>query len=479
MTISLWTEASRDLEAENAHLALFEAQQKCADLWPFVALARSAEELGHRLAMIQPTLEDRVPDATLHTALIEGFTANFQLSAFATDPDQDSGEDEAPDASTSGLIGDGSSQQDQDGTPDITASRRPIQIWHAAKCQWVTVTASAPGNPAYFSGGPEEGPNTEQPGSYPVEVGGPDPWNPINGNLPLPPTNVIEPANRFPAEPQAWTVPPDKAWVEHPMQFPTGPGAGRQAKHVQADTPPSNSAGFQPEQSNPNYFDQGRTGLESEESAAFPVDLALPEPNERVDLYQNAMPSGGGHGGGAAPGEFSGPAVNTINPPQYVTSARSNVAACASCGRPAYREGRKWHHLDAHLKGDHNVMLDADHPWVTEQMARTKAAAARKQANQYVKPNPDGAGYVITQKGTGKILSHHDSEEKAEEALHNSIRSLSLRTCRSACPLRTATAAVGSEVLCMAIHRRRSGTRLMSKSNTVSSRTVGPVVSGE
>jgi len=34
----------------------------------------------------------------------------------------------------------------------------------------------------------------------------------------------------------------------------------------------------------------------------------------------------------------------------------------------------------------------------------------------YVKPNPDGEGYVITQKGTGKILSHHDSKEKAEEA---------------------------------------------------------------
>jgi hypothetical protein len=32
----------------------------------------------------------------------------------------------------------------------------------------------------------------------------------------------------------------------------------------------------------------------------------------------------------------------------------------------------------------------------------------------YVKPNPDGDGYVVTQKGTGKILSHHDSREDAE-----------------------------------------------------------------
>jgi hypothetical protein len=462
MTVSLWVEASRDLEAENAQLALFEAQQRCADLWPFVALARSEEELGHRLAMIQDTVTERVSDPTLHEAVIWKFTENFQMTAYATDIDQDTGEDEAPAGTTSGLVGDGSSLQDQDGTPDITASKRPIQIWHAAKRQWITVTADAPGNPAYFSGGPEEGPNTGQPGTFPIEVGGPDPWNPINGNLPLPPTNVLEPANRFPAKPEAWTVPPDKAWVEHPMQFATGPGAGRQAKHVHADTPQANSSGFQPEQSNPYYFSEGQVGLASEEGAGFPVDLALPEPDERVDMYANA-PSGAGHGNPGYPGEFAGPAVNYTNPPQYVTAAglpdwlkdkvpskpthpswmdtnctgstscpadvhtadcvftqkpertaaKNNVAACATCGRPAYREGRKWHHLDAHLKGDHNVMLDADHPWVTEQMARTKAAA-HKQANQYIKK--DGDQWVITQKGTGKILSHHDSEEKANEA---------------------------------------------------------------
>lgn len=41
----------------------------------------------------------------------------------------------------------------------------------------------------------------------------------------------------------------------------------------------------------------------------------------------------------------------------------------------------------------------------------------RVQADyQYVKPNPDGDGWVITQKGTGKILSHHDSEEQAKAA---------------------------------------------------------------
>lgn len=469
MTVDLWTEASRDLEAEHAQLRLFEAQQRTADIWPFVALAQSDEELTHRLALIQDTLTERVPDISLHAALIDGLTANRHIQGYATDLNDDSGGGDASQTSSSGFAADGSSLQDQDGTPDITASRH--QFWHAAQRRWVTAAADpTPQNPAFFSGGPEEGPDTAQTGTYPVEVNGPDPWNPINGKLPLPPTNVIPPANRFPAEPQPWTVPPDKGWVDHPMTFPTGPSAhattatlrthpgfgqptvgisvplGVTATLHSAGTPQDPRDGFQPEQSNPFYFDQGSVGLESDQGAGFPVDEALPEPDERVDMYQHGTPAGGGGGGAPAPGAFSGPAVNFTIPPQYVTSARSNVAACASCGRPAYRQGSKWHHLDAHLRGDHQVMLDADHPWV-QQMAHSSArrtalrirkvhggyalfdgngkrrsnamtysaALKAKQANQYIHQQSDGQ-WVITQKGTGKVLSHHDSEEKAQAA---------------------------------------------------------------
>lgn len=34
----------------------------------------------------------------------------------------------------------------------------------------------------------------------------------------------------------------------------------------------------------------------------------------------------------------------------------------------------------------------------------------------YIHPDPDGNGFVITQKDTGKVLSHHDTREKAEAA---------------------------------------------------------------
>jgi hypothetical protein len=39
---------------------------------------------------------------------------------------------------------------------------------------------------------------------------------------------------------------------------------------------------------------------------------------------------------------------------------------------------------------------------------------SKKTANQYIEKQGDK--WVITQKGTGKVLSHHDSEEKANEA---------------------------------------------------------------
>lgn len=410
MTISLWTEASRDLESEQHQLAVFAAKQQVADLWPFLALAQSEEEFGHRLAMVADSVLDRVPDSTLHEAVLEGFRENFHSVAGVisdlADPKGDLkglfGGDGSSDSKSSDEGGDSKESDDgdhdEDDSPSTTASLRPTQFWHAASRRWITVVADGPGNPAYFSGGPEEGPNTGQTGSYPVEVGGPDPWNPINGNTPLPPTNVIPPANRFPAEPQPWTVPPDKMWVDRPMQLgqqrqsnfyaPPRPGwescgwcgddyekmdpeyhtpehcdASPHGEHEPAyavavqsnrkrgsfsDEPAANAP-----DANPDYFGQGSQGLASDPTVGYPEDVSLPEPDERVEMYQNA--------------------VSTV-------AARSNVGACATCNRPVFRTGRHWDHLESHMRDDHNVMLDADHPWVQQQQARRAKLAKPRQA---------------------------------------------------------------------------------------------------
>jgi hypothetical protein len=55
--ISVFDEASRDHEAEASLRSLTAAQVEAQALWPFLALARSEEEFGHRLALVNDRLE--------------------------------------------------------------------------------------------------------------------------------------------------------------------------------------------------------------------------------------------------------------------------------------------------------------------------------------------------------------------------------------------------------------------------------------
>lgn len=52
----LWTEASRDVEAESQALATNRAQVGLAEMWPFFALAKSKVELEHRKALAMESL---------------------------------------------------------------------------------------------------------------------------------------------------------------------------------------------------------------------------------------------------------------------------------------------------------------------------------------------------------------------------------------------------------------------------------------
>jgi hypothetical protein len=258
---------------------------------------------------------------------------------------------------------------------------------------WFMMQAVAsPGaeNPS-LSSEEEAGPETGNSGTFPVEVNGPDPWNPMNGNVPLPPSNVVQPVNRFPAEPQQWVSQPGSQWIEHPMQFnPPNPA------HTAVGDPRYVDEGVETGPGpNPFSFDRGTEGVQGQ-SGQFPEDVSLSEPDERVDLYQNP-PTGGFSGSQGAQASLRS------------QSATTNAGSCAKCNGPIYREGSDtWHHLNG--GADHGVHLPYDHPWVQSRMS------VLRTANQYIKPNPDGDGYVITQKGTGKILSHHDTEEKAQEA---------------------------------------------------------------
>lgn len=332
MTVDLWGVVSRDAEAELHHERMVRAKVAVATFWPFLSAAMSEHEFGHRLALVEDRVEELFPEPGFRDQVVASLHEDYRSTkqaAVGPTPPEGGGEH--------------------------------------------------PGNPDYFADGPEAGPNTASDGQFAQFPAGPDPYNPMNA--------------QYPMQPGQWTVPPNAAWVDRPMQFgatlTARTAVDYQGEGVQTGPPGS---------SNPAFFDQGSAGLAGD---GFAPDVSLPEPDERVDMYGDAQPGGS-----------QGAAARTAG--RYVLAEKDNHGACAHCNSPVYREGDTWKHLTGNP--GHGVRLPDDHPWVANAQA-SRVLAGRKQAEyQYVKPNPDGAGYVVTQKGTGKVLSHHDSEEKAIES---------------------------------------------------------------
>lgn len=339
----LWVEASIDTDAENLAYRMAHAKVAAASVWPFLASAQSEDEFEHRLALAFDKVAARVEPALLDT-LVASMREDYRLLiAELEEPAQGQYRVAAATGQPrEGVLVDVPAGQ----AVSMESNNRPMQFFHAASKRWITVQgadeSSMPnspisrhnplGNPYYFDGAMEEGPNTGATGMFPVEPTGPEPWNPINGNLPLPPSNVVPPANRFPAEPQPWTVPPNAGWVENPMQF----GSHQAASAPQGSGGPLSYTDEGVEtgtQQNPFYFSQGTEGVGSQDGG-FPPDVALPEPDEKLEMYQNMSP---------------------------LTAARHFA---------------DYHYIHEESPGD----------------------------------------WVVTQKGTDKVLSHHDSEEKAKES---------------------------------------------------------------
>lgn len=251
----LWSEASRDLEAENARLRMTRAKVATASLWPFLSLARSEREFEHRLALTADRINDRV-EPELIGPLVASLREDFRLTASSEEDETEDGDD-------------GEWQKPWEKTSSL-GSASQLQIFHVASGRWITVQADSPmtrDNPeateGYFEDALEEGPNTGQTGQYPVAPAGPDPWNPIN--------------SQYPMQPSPWT--PANNWVENPMNF----------------------APYRQAAADPYYFSGGPEGISGEPQGGFPVDVALPEPDERVDAYgavppvQSSGTTGDGH----------------------------------------------------------------------------------------------------------------------------------------------------------------------------------------
>jgi hypothetical protein len=296
----LFTEAARDVQAEQIAQRCALAKVSVADFWPFLALAQGTEEFEHRLALAQERIAARVdPDMLDFTlgALKDDFA---ELQAFRQ-----------------------SEPQTQVHTAAVAAVEPALpvqpgeQIWHVGRQQWMTVTAGQEsglphqpdtrhnqyGNPSYFENAAEEGPNTFQTGQYPQFAAGPDPVDPLN--------------SMFPMQPSQWTVPPNAGWVERPMQL--QPGAGSHQGSLSVHSVVSQvlaSAGYVDDGvqtgpgPNPGFFSGGSEGIGGDPQNGYPEDLAVEDPDSRVNELYGAVPpqpSSGSAQGGAQP--YSNPGV--------------------------------------------------------------------------------------------------------------------------------------------------------------------------
>jgi hypothetical protein len=390
--VDLWTEASRDIEADEAALRMATAKVAVAGLWPFLALSQSRQEFDHRLALAQDHIANAVP-VDLLVPVVASLREDFQLikqeaakdaegeedaddedgdgkpdwlqkkikgkesalyfhaglgswvawSGYAGDPEPDPGDGPSHDemareeweherASTDRPFTENDDPDEEASWRDLgqrgpTASRRAAAYWHAGESRWVTAAVDdspGGGNPWYFTGGPEAGPNTGQTGQFPPHPTGADPVDPLN--------------QMFPMQPSPWTVPPGGEWKEAPMNFnPPNPAhsasrlpfeaadraevgatdtcanCANPMKKIQTswgktwthtgphgaeadDACPGAPRGAIREAAagNPNYFGGGGEGVSGDGEDPFPEDLAQEDPDNRVnELYGQTPVSGG------------------------------------------------------------------------------------------------------------------------------------------------------------------------------------------
>jgi hypothetical protein len=380
MTVDLWVEASHDVAQELDHERLVRAKVATSAIWPFLSAARTEREFGHRMALCEEELEQLFPEDDFRSRVTASLKQDFLLVKEA--------DYEVVDFGTREITAD----------PIVATAQGVDWIRHEALSEADVPdggqTGSA-GNPAYFSAGPEAGPNTGSDGQFAQMA--PDPWNPMNEQYPMPPSQ--------------WVVPPNAGWIERPMNFGKTSAAGYVGEGVQ--TGPGQ---------NPNYFTDTEGVEGTANQGGFPADVALPEPDERVDAYGAVPPvqSGGSTGGDVS---YSNAGKQAS---RWVVAEKDNHGACAHCQTPVYREGDTWKHLGGNP--GHGVRLHEDHPWIAAQQAnrvmavRHTAPGGGEHAPYEVRP-VDGGYAVFNAKGERKNNEAKSKEDAREfqQALYANV----------------------------------------------------------
>lgn len=371
MTVDLWVEASHDVAQELDHERLVRAKVATSAIWPFLSAARTEREFGHRVALCEEELEQLFPEQEFRDRVTASLRQDFLLVKEADYEVVDYGVREIS------------------ADPIVAVAQGADWIRREALSESDVPdggqTGSA-GNPAYFSNGPEAGPNTGSDGQFAQME--PDPYNPMNA--------------QYPMQPSQWVVPPDAGWVERPMNFGKTSSSGYIGEGVQ--TGPGQ---------NPAYFTDTEGVAGTANQAGFPADEALPEPDERVDAYGAVppIPSSGSTGGDVS---YSNSGKQAS---RWIVADRDNHGACAHCNTPVYREGDTWKHLGGNP--GHGVRLHEDHPWVAAQQAN-RVMAVRHTAPGGGEHAPyevravDGGYAVFNAKGERKNEDPKSKEDARE-----------------------------------------------------------------
>lgn len=182
-----------------------------------------------------------------------------------------------------------------------------------------------------------------------------------------------------------------------------------------------------PVQQNPFYFNgEGAMGA----NEGFPQDPSVEPLEDRANTYGDVAPI---QSGGSTEGQVDGKGYSRSQPgesPDFnggagerKTAGTFNDSHTENYRRWAEHEGRQAEHvktLKAYEKqpgiGRAHADFLADQLYVGGGESNWRQEGHRdaslRVANQYIKQQGDK--WVITQKGTGKVLSHHDSEEEAK-----------------------------------------------------------------
>jgi hypothetical protein len=340
MTADLWVLASQDAEQELNDDRLVRAKVAAAGIWPFLSAARTEREFGHRVALIESDLEELFPDTGFRDQVTASLRDDYRLLSGIVI--QDFGTATLTSEASTATQDGGAASREAILATTAELAAAPSLFDHLALSDsdvpdGGTETANQ-GNPAFFDSGPEAGPATGN--SQGFAQAAPDPSNPMNA--------------QYPMQPGQWTVPPDKGWVERPMDFGKQGAHGDHATHYRGEGVETGAPGSK----NPLYFDAPEGVTNGQDG--FPPDPSLPEADERVDSY-GAVPPQTGQPASPTPSYSNGRAAS-----RYVAE-RDNFGACQHCTTPVYRDGDTWKHLG----GDpgHGVRLHEQHPWVTRQQA--------------------------------------------------------------------------------------------------------------